>query len=159
MLITAVIGNIYEDFHPGDRHRETIYLSSAALLQRIQRLRTDHDTEVGLRLPRQAPALRDGDVLFADDAQYFLVQVISSEVLIISPHSGKDMLFVAHSLGNRHLPAQFFDEHSEFGNFAQAVMVVAYDHTVQDFLDQHQIPYERTELTLPKPFRHAEHTH
>ena len=66
------------------------------------------------------------------------------------------MAFVAHSLGNRHLPAQFFDADGPFGRDA---MVVQYDHTVEDFLRVHDVPHERQERVMDVPFRHAEHTH
>ena len=82
--------------------------------------------------------------------------VLPTDVLGIGARSIVEMAFVAHSLGNRHLQAQFFDENSEYG--AQ-VMVVQYDHTVQDFLDHHGVPYSRQERVMPVPFRHAEHTH
>lgn len=159
MIIRSILGNLHDGYDLSGRHQETVYLPSAALLKRIQRVTTDHDTEVGIKLPREAGPSRDGDVLYADEHNCIVVRVATSDVIVIQPHPGKQMLFVAHSLGNRHLPAQFFDAHSDFGSFDQAVMVVAYDHTVQEFLDTHQVPYERTELTLPEPFRHAEHTH
>lgn len=159
MIINAVIGNIHEGFDLAGRHQETIYLPSTDLLKRIQRVRTDHGTELGIQLARGAASLQDGDVLHASDDNCIVVAVASSDVIVIRPDTPKSMLFVAHSLGNRHLPAQFFDEHSDFGDFTQAVMVVAFDHTVVEFLEHHNVPYERTELTMPEPFRHAEHTH
>ena len=38
-------------------------------------------------------------------------------------------------------------------------MVVQYDHTVEEFLTHHAVPYSRDERVMPVPFRHAEHTH
>jgi urease accessory protein len=63
---------------------------------------------------------------------------------------------VAHSLGNRHLQAQFFDASSEYGT---DVMVCAYDHTVEDYLKHVGVPYARQERVMPVPFRHAGHSH
>lgn len=163
MIVTEILGNIHEP--PGrelvaGRHVEKVVLPSAELVKRIQRLTTDHGTELGLRLPAGAPDLRDGDVLSMvgdpEGGNAVVVQVLPTDVLVIGARSIVEMAFVAHSLGNRHLQAQFFDEDSEYG--AQ-VMVVQYDHTVQDFLDHHQVPYSRQERIMPVPFRHAEHTH
>ena len=84
------------------------------------------------------------------------VLTLSTDVLVISARSLREMAFVAHSLGNRHLPAQFFDADGPFGRDA---MVVQYDHTVEDFLRAHDVPHERQERVMDVPFRHAEHTH
>ena len=182
MIVTEILGNIHEESRrelAAGRHLEKVVLPSAELVKRIQRLSTDHDRQLGLRLPSGAPDLRDGDVLAVEDAaggdagnhtgdhgqaehsggrrgNAVVVQVLPTDVLVIGARSIVEMAFVAHSLGNRHLQAQFFDEDSEYG--AQ-VMVVQYDHTVQDFLDHHQVPYSRQERVMPVPFRHAEHTH
>ncbi|NUP73920.1 MAG: Urease accessory protein UreE, partial [Sinomonas sp.] len=66
MIVTEILGNLYD----GDaavayegRHRERVVLPSADLAKRIQRVRTDHGTEIGIRLPPGAPDLRDGDIL------------------------------------------------------------------------------------------------
>ena len=85
-----------------------------------------------------------------------MVRVEASDVLVISARSILEMAIVAHTLGNRHLQAQFFGADSEYG---AEVMVVQYDHTVQAYLDSVQVPYERQERVMPVPFRHSEHTH
>ncbi|MBD2765735.1 urease accessory protein UreE [Kocuria sp. cx-455] len=163
MIVTKILGNVHV---PSDqtllagRHVEKVTLSSADLVKRIQRLHTDHGHELGLRLPAQAPDLKDGDIVMIDDSgeqgNAVVVQVLPTDVLVITAHSIQDMAFVAHSLGNRHLQAQFFGKDSEY---EAEVMVVQYDHTVQDFLDHHGVPYSRQERVMPVPFRHSEHTH
>jgi urease accessory protein len=163
MVVSGVLGNLHEDTGRnlvGDRHVEKVVLPSADLVKRIQRLRTDHGREIGLRLPAGSPDLCDGDILEVDDSgargTAVVVSVLPSDVLVIAGRSLTQMAFVAHALGNRHLQAQFFDQHSEYG---AEVMVVQYDHTVQDFLDHHGVPYSRQDRVMPVPFRHAEHTH
>ena len=90
-------------------------MPSAQLVKRIQRLRTDHDTEIGLRLPTGAPDLRDGDILSLEGGNAIVVRVEASDVLVISARSILEMAIVAHTLGNRHLQAQFFGADSEYG--------------------------------------------
>jgi urease accessory protein len=140
-------------------HVEKVVLASADLVKRIQRVTTDHGREIGLRLAR-APGregdLKDGDILLRDATGVVAVAVLPSDVLVIAPRTLAEMGVTAHSLGNRHLQAQFFDADSEYG---AEVMVVQFDHTVQDYLDHHQVPYERQDRVMPVPFRHAEHTH
>ncbi|WFP17061.1 urease accessory protein UreE [Citricoccus muralis] len=163
MIVTTTLGNTRHDDGAqliGDRHVEKVALDSADLVKRIQRLETDHGRELGLRLPADAEDLRDGDILYLDDAgergHAIVVSVLPTEVLVISAQSIVEMAFIAHSLGNRHLQAQFFGADSEYGS---EVMVVQDDHTVRDFLDHHQAYYERQQRVMPTPFRHAAHTH
>ena len=163
MIITEILGNTHEPAGAelvGQRHVEKVVLPSADLVKRIQRLNTDHGHELGLRLPSGSPDLKDGDILAIDDSgergNAIVVSVLPTDVLVIAARTIVEMAFVAHSLGNRHLQAQFFDADSEY---EAEVMVVQYDHTVEDFLKHHEVPYSRQERVMPVPFRHAEHTH
>lgn len=159
MIITKVLGNTATAEGAKiatSRHVETLNLDGPALLKRIQRLTTDHGTEIGIRLSPSAPLLHDGDIVHFDEANAIVVKVMPTDVLVIAPPTIVSMAFVAHSLGNRHLPAQFFGEDSEYGT---ECMVVQYDHTVEEFLEHHSIPYSRQERVVPEPFRHAEHSH
>lgn len=161
MIIESVLFNL-ADADPSRRarvekaHRETVALPATALTQRIQRLTTDHGREVGLRLPSSSPDLKDGDVLLLDDHDAVVVAVLPTDVLVIAPSDLRQALFTAHSLGNRHLQAQFFEDDVDWD---RSVMVVQYDHTVRAFLDDHAVPYGRRERVMSEPFRHAEHTH
>ena len=156
MLITQIQGNVHDQPLPDGTHVETVTLPSTLLVKRIQRLRTDHDNEVGLRLATGSPDLKDGDILSLDAGNAIVVRVEASDVLVIKARSIHEMAVVAHTLGNRHLQAQFFDADSEY---AAEVMVVQYDHTVQAYLDAVGVPYERQDRVMPVPFRHSEHTH
>ncbi|MET0871693.1 MAG: urease accessory protein UreE [Paeniglutamicibacter terrestris] len=136
-------------------HEEKVVLPSSALVKRIQRVTTDHGRELGIRLAPGAD-LEDGDILLRNEKEIITISVLPTDVLVIAPGSIFEMGQVAHALGNRHLQAQFFDTASDY---ATAVMVVQYDHTVEDFLKHHNTPYQRQERVMPVPFRHAEHTH
>ncbi|MFQ4150204.1 urease accessory protein UreE [Arthrobacter sp. LAPM80] len=164
MIIETILGNKFDPatdtFDPAaleKLHEERVILPSALLVKRIQRVTTDHGRELGIRLSGDSVAdLRDGDVLHVDEKDAIVISVEHSDVLVIAPRSIKDMGVVAHNLGNRHMQAQFFDGDSDYG--AQ-VMVLAYDHTVEDYLKHVGVPYSRQERVMPVPFRHAEHTH
>ncbi len=159
MIVDTIYGNAHslagQQLIAG-KHLEKVVLPSAELVKRIQRLTTDHGTEIGLRLPTGAPDLCDGDILDVTDDNAIIISVLPTDVLVIAPTSITEMGFVAHSLGNRHLQAQFFAADSDYD---AEVMVVQYDHTVAEFLDHHQVAYSRQERVMPTPFRHAEHTH
>lgn len=161
MIVEKVLGNLAQlrVDELARLHVEKVVLPSGDLVKRIQRVRTDHGRELGLRLgaaPGRAGDLRDGDILVRDDIGVVAVAVLPTDVLVIAPRTITEMGATAHALGNRHLQAQFFDAGSDYG---AEVMVVQYDHTVQDHLDHHGVPYQRRERVLPEPFRHAEHTH
>jgi urease accessory protein len=156
MIITQIAGNTHDQPIPEGIHVETVTLPSAQLVKRIQRLTTDHGTEVGLRLPPGAPDLTDGDILELTETNAIVVAVESTDVIVIKARSILEMAVTAHSLGNRHLQAQFFGADSEYG---AEVMVVQDDHTVIQYLEGAGVPYERQSRVMPVPFRHTEHTH
>ncbi len=156
MIVESLKGNVHDDALPDGVHVETVTLPSAQLVKRIQRLRTDHGTEIGLRLPAGSPDLKDGDILDRTESNAIVLRVESTEVIVIKARSILEMAVTAHSLGNRHLQAQFFGADSEYG---AEVMVVQDDHTVIQYLDAAGVPYERQSRVMPVPFRHAEHTH
>jgi urease accessory protein len=160
VIIEKILGNLHElpdqDGEYAGLHREKVVLPSAELVKRIQRVTTDHGKEIGIRLPAGSADLRDGDVLYVGKDNMIVVSVLPTDVLVIAPRSIHEMGIVAHSLGNRHLQAQFFEASSEYG---ADVMVCAYDHTVEDYLKHVGVPYDRQERIMPVPFRHAEHSH
>ena len=134
---------------------DRVLLDNEQLLKRVQRLTTQSGREIGLQLAHNQE-LHDGDIVHLDEDSLITVEAAPTDVLVIAPQDLKTMAFVAHSLGNRHLQAQFFGPESEYG---RAAMVVRYDHTVEDFLTEHDIPATREQRVMPKAFRHAEHSH
>lgn len=150
MIIEKVITNIH-DLEPEElekRHKEKVYLESSHLVKRIQRVKTDHGRELGIRLKEQKD-LQDGDVLYMDDENMIIVDVLKDDLLVICPRSIYEMGTIAHQLGNRHLPAQFEGEE----------MLVQYDYLVEDLLKELKIPYKREDRKVKEAFRHIGHTH
>ncbi|MCM3650827.1 urease accessory protein UreE [Metabacillus litoralis] len=150
MIVEEVVTNIenMEKAEIEKRHIEKVYLESAHLVKRIQRVKTDHGKEIGIRLksPRDLVA---GDVLYMDDKNMIVIDVVSDDLLIICPRSLNEMGTIAHQLGNRHLPAQF--EENE--------MLVQYDYLVEELLQELQIPYRREDRKVKQAFRHIGHSH
>lgn len=130
------------------RHQEKVYMESAHLMKRIQRVETDHGRDLGIRLknPRD---LKAGDVLYMDDENIIIIDVLSDDLIIISPRSMNEMGTIAHQLGNRHLPAQFEGDD----------MLVQYDYLVEELLDEMEIPFKREERKVKQAFRHIGHSH
>lgn len=150
MIVEQIVTNIgdMDEEAIEKRHIEKVYLESDQLVKRIQRVKTDHGKEIGIRLkePRDLVA---GDVLYMDDKNLIVIEVLSDDLLVIQPRSINEMGTIAHQLGNRHLPAQF--EADE--------MLVQYDYLVEELLEELQIPYKREERKVNKAFRHIGHSH
>lgn len=150
MIIERVVTNI-EQMDKEEvlkRHKEKVFLESADLVKRIQRVITDHGTEIGIRL-KEPRDLIAGDVLYMDEKNMIIVDVLSDDLLVISPRNLKEMGTIAHQLGNRHLPAQFE------GND----MLVQYDYLVEELLQELQIPFMREDRKVKQAFRHIGHSH
>ncbi|GIO61988.1 urease accessory protein UreE [Paenibacillus cellulositrophicus] len=150
MIIEQIVGNL-DRLEPEEikkRHTEKVYLESSDLVKRIQRVKTDHGKEIGIRLkdPRDLVA---GDILYMDDTNMIVIDVLSDDLIVIRPRSLKEMGTIAHQLGNRHLPAQFEGDE----------MLVQYDYLVEELLMQLGIPYQREERKVKQAFRHIGHSH
>ncbi|MEH0146428.1 urease accessory protein UreE [Corynebacterium sp. Q4381] len=155
MIVTELRGNVRDlgaNAHVADR----VVFDNESRLKRIQRVTTEGGTELGLKLDKSVRELEDGDILAETDQGVIVASMAPLDVLVIQPASIEEALKVAHSLGNRHLQAQFFGADSDFG---AEVMVVRYDHTVEHHLDHVGVNYHRGDYVMPRAFRHAEHTH
>lgn len=150
MIFNQVLGNINEIDNLNDAHIEKIYITSEEALKRIMRVNSDHNHEYGIALSENIE-LKDGDILYRDDKNIIIVKIKGDDVLVIKPNSITEMGIIAHSLGNRHLQAQFED----------GKMIIQYDALVEGELKRDNINYSRENLKLKKAFRYVEfgHTH
>ena len=150
MIFNQVLGNINDIKDLNNLHIEKIYISSEDSLKRIMRVNSDHNHEYGIALSENVE-LKDGDILYHDDKNMIIVKIKSDDVLVIRPTNITEMGIIAHSLGNRHLQAQFED----------GKMIIQYDALVEGELKRDKINYSRENLKLKKAFRHVEfgHTH
>ncbi|MBM4765429.1 urease accessory protein UreE [Bacillus sp. B15-48] len=150
MIIEKIVTNI-EQMDKSEiekRHIEKVYLESEHLVKRIQRVKTDHGRELGIRLKEQRDLLA-GDVLFMDDKDVIVIDVLADDLLVISPRDLKEMGTIAHQLGNRHMPAQFEGED----------ILVQYDYLVEELLNELNIPFKHEERKVKQAFRHIGHSH
>lgn len=147
MIIEKVVGNIKE-LAKRPAHIERVYLRSDDLVKKIQRVKTDHGKELGIRL-KEVKELMDGDILYQDEKNSIVISVIEDDVLVIQPVSLLQMGEIAHQLGNRHLPAQF--ENDE--------MIVQYDYLVERLLNELEVPFVRENRKMNVAFKHIGHSH
>lgn len=156
MIVTEILGNVDDVPEVAQLSVDSVLFDNESRLKRVQRVTSQKGVEIGLRFDTDFRELHDGDILFHEGDSLIVAKIAPTDVLVIKPTSLKEALTVAHSLGNRHLQAQFFEDEA---GFSGAVMVVRYDHTVEHFLDHMKTSYERGQYVMPKAFRHAEHTH
>lgn len=150
MIIEQIAGRL-ADLSPEERagrHMEKVFMASEDMLKTIQRVTTDHGNEIGIRLA-QRTELKDGDILYMDDTNMIVIEVMPDDVLVIQPRSIREMGEIAHKLGNRHLPAQFEGD----------AMVVQYDYLVEEQLTQDRVPFARENKKMKQAFRHVGHKH
>ncbi|AIL96349.1 urease accessory protein [Corynebacterium mucifaciens] len=155
MIVTELRGNV-RDLDASTKVADRVVFDNESRVKRIQRVTTEGGTELGLKLDKSVRELEDGDILAETDQGVIVASMAPLDVLVIQPASIEEALKVAHSLGNRHLQAQFFGTDSEF---KAEVMVVRYDHTVEHHLNHVGVNYHRGDYVMPRAFRHAEHTH
>ena len=155
MIVTELRGNV-RDLDASTKVADRVVFDNESRVKRIQRVTTEGGTELGLKLDKSVRELQDGDILAETDQGVIVASMAPLDVLVIQPASIEEALKVAHSLGNRHLQAQFFGTDSEF---KAEVMVVRYDHTVEHHLNHVGVNYHRGDYVMPRAFRHAEHTH
>lgn len=146
MIIEKILGNVHS-IDPSEieqRHVEKVRMESADLVKRIQRVKTDHKRDLGIRLSEKKD-LQDGDILFMDDKNMIIIDVKTDDIIAIQPKSIHEMGVVAHELGNRHMPAKFEGDE----------MLVQYDYLVEELLKAKGIPFKRENRKLKEAFRHT----
>ena len=150
MIFNQKKGNIRDIENINNYHIEKIFINSDDTLKRILRVTSDHNDEYGIALDKNEE-LKDGDILLNDGKNLVVIKVKGEDVLVIKPDNITEMGIIAHSLGNRHLQAQFND----------GKMIIQYDSLVEEELKRDKINYSRENLKLEKAFRHVEfgHTH
>ena len=97
MIIEEIQGNIANlSQDEKQKHVEKVYLENSDLVKRIQRVKTDHGNEIGIRL-KQPIDLQYGDILYQDDTNMIIVDVNSEDLLVIKPRNLKEMGDIAQS--------------------------------------------------------------
>jgi len=144
--VERVLGRL-ADFPVGTRTVERVAIASDTMARRLVRLPTSIG-DLGV-LFGDDTRLRDGDVLFADDARVIAVAVLPDDVLVIQPASIGEAAEVGHALGNRHLPIIRDGD----------ALVVGYSDALADLLAKLGVRCIRTSRVLERPFVHAHAPH
>lgn len=76
------------------------------LSKRIQRKTTRGGEELALKFVGESSMLRDGDVLVLDTEKKLaiLVELLETEIIILSPKNMLEMATICYEIGNKHMP-------------------------------------------------------
>lgn len=161
MILNKFFGNIKElnniNHHHDDTghhnhgdinhyHIETVVLDKPMECNGLKVV-SDHNHEYEISIPNRE--LKDGDIISKDGHNLVVVSIATDEVLVIEPKSKIEMGEIAHSLGNRHLPAQF--KHGK--------MLLQCDSRIEEILKSSNIEYSKEKMSLDKPFRSIDTGH
>lgn len=146
MLVNNILGNI-KDYDIKAKTIDRVKLTADNRLKQIIRLVSDSGVEIGINL--DGKHLHDGDVLAENENNVFVVEFLPQKVLVIKPIDIMQMGFVAHSIGNKHIPVVF----------ESGAMIIEDDYLIVDWLKEVGVSFEKKELVLKHALKHASHHH
>lgn len=146
MLVKNILGNI-EDYDIKAKAIDKVKLTADDRLKQIIRLTSDSGIEIGINL--DGKHLHDGDVLAENEYNVFVVEFLPQTVLVIKPIDITQMGFIAHSIGNKHIPSIF----------ESGVIIIEDDYLMVNWLREVGISFEKKEFVLKHPLKHASHHH
>lgn len=145
-IIEKIQGNINEIQNIENYHIETVILKPEALKKAIQRVKSDHGNEYGIRIDRSDLPLHDGDILLNDGHNIVMIHTMAEEMIVITPEDIDQMGRIAHLLGNTHKPVKIKD----------GQIILERDPVVEKILAHNHIKYQIKEMTLNEPLSYAD---
>lgn len=145
-IIEKIQGNINEIQNIENYHIEMVILKPEALKKAIQRVKSDHGNEYGIRIDRNDLPLHDGDILLNDGHNIVMIHTMAEEMIVITPEDIDQMGRIAHLLGNTHKPVKIKD----------GQIILERDPVVEKILVHNHIKYQIKEMTLNEPLSYAD---
>lgn len=102
MLINETLGNITEN--PTSKNIDYLDLEWFETTKRIQRKKSRQGTEIAIKFLREGQRLRQGDILFENEENIIVVNILETEAIVISPATLLEMGTVCYEIGNKHMP-------------------------------------------------------
>lgn len=105
MLIREIVGR-ESDVNMMGIELDTLYLEWYELNKRIQRRVTEAGRDVALKFTSEGAMLRDGDLLYYNQAERgaIVVRVLETPAIILSPKNMLEMATICYEIGNKHMP-------------------------------------------------------
>lgn len=146
MIVKTILGNA-KDYPLDGKTIHKVQISADDRLKKIIRVDACNGKEIGICL--DYGHLHNGDILAQDGSDVYVVDFLPQNVIVIKCVDLMQMAFVAHSIGNRHTPAVFEDNS----------MIIEDDYLIAQWLQDCNVPFERSEKVLRHALKHVEHSH
>ncbi len=103
IIVEKIEGNVLNG-STANRGIDPLLLEWFETGKRLLRRHTQGGQEVALRFMREAPMLRQGDIVWMDDKKAIVIDIIPAAAIVLKPVTMKDMAAVCYEIGNKHLP-------------------------------------------------------
>lgn len=108
MVITAKAGNL-NSVKQGERKVDTLLLEWYETNKRILHKQTAGGQKISTRFLQENPDWKEGDLLFADENNLIVVEIIPCEAIVITPATLMEAAAISYEIGNKHLPLFYFE--------------------------------------------------
>lgn len=102
MIVEVIIGNL-ADRASSTKRIDYIHIEWYESTKRIQRLRSEEGIEVAIRFFQQEQKLLDGDIVYEDAEKMIVIQIKSTEIMILKPSTVLELARLSYEIGNKHL--------------------------------------------------------
>jgi len=103
MLIRQKAGNIASVLI-GERNIDWLEIEWYETGKRILRKRTQGGKDIDLQFLNYSPQFMQGDILYADEQELLVVDILPCEAIVIRPASLLAVAALCYEIGNKHLP-------------------------------------------------------
>lgn len=124
MIIKEKLGNL-NTFDDKGRGIDRLPIEWFETSKRILHKTTIAGKEVVLKLLKDGQALRQDDVVFANESFLIVIEILTCDAIVIAPKSTYDMACICYEIGNKHLPLFYEDNH----------LLIPFDAPVYKMLD------------------------
>jgi len=94
---------------PARREADFLEIEWYEAAKTIIRRRTKEGKDLAIRKNSRVP-LKDGDILWYDDASYIQVVIRPCDCIVVKPRSSREMGTICFEIGNMHLPIYIDDD-------------------------------------------------
>lgn len=109
IIIEKIEGNVVT-CSTANRVTDPLQLEWFETGKRILRRYTMGGQEVALRFMQEAPALRQGDIVWMDDKKAIVISIVPAAAIVLKPASMSEMAAICYEIGNKHLPLFLEDD-------------------------------------------------
>lgn len=106
MTIKEKLGNI-SSFDSGEKAIDVLCIEWYEANKRIMHKKTNNGLSVSLKFLNDNPDFKDGDVIYTDEKNLVIINIIPCDVIIIKPCSIIEAASACYEIGNKHLPLYY----------------------------------------------------